>query len=219
MLMDVGGLPGLKMALEQMPSLVEQLTELYDVDLGADDQTNTVEIAQLRIRQMAEAIPMMAQMAGAIPPTEIQPDPMTGEPVEVPVDPVAVMGEQLLAILQPPIEVEELGHLSSINYLRDWLTTDEGRTADPMLRAGVKAMIAAHIQGLMTEAALTGQMSMMAGPPQDDGLKGPQDEPKKSGEKSASPTPPREDREQATKEGTKRPYPNRNTTQEIQETA
>lgn len=216
MLMDVGGLPGLKMALEQMPSLVEQLTELYDVDLGAEDQTNTVEIAQLRIRQMQEAIPMMAPMMEQIPPVEAQPDPMTGEPMLVPVDPVAVMGQQLLSVLQPPIEMEELGHLASINYLRDWLTTDAGIVADPMLRAGVKAMIAAHLQGLMAEAALTGQMGMLAGPPPDEGLKGPQDEPKKSGEKSASPTPPREDREQATKEGTKRPYPNRNTTQEVQ---
>jgi hypothetical protein len=40
LLMDVWGLPGLKMAIDQMPSLIEQLSELYDVDLGSDDFSN-----------------------------------------------------------------------------------------------------------------------------------------------------------------------------------
>jgi hypothetical protein len=67
--MDLGGLPGLKMAIDQMPSLVEQLTELYDVDLGASDFSNVVEMAQLRIRQMEEALPMMAQIGYNASPT------------------------------------------------------------------------------------------------------------------------------------------------------
>lgn len=208
LLMDVGGLPGLKMALDQMPNLVEELTELYDVDLGADDFSNVVEVAQLRIRQMQEALPMMAQMAGTIPPTEVQPDPMTGEPVEVPVDPMAAMGQMLLQALTPPIEIEELGHQASISYLRDWLTTDEGIAADPMLRAGVKGMIAAHLQGLMMEAQIGGALGM-AGEP---GLMGPQDEKKPE---SGNARPPREDREQATKEGTPRPQPKSSGPQEV----
>lgn len=214
LLMDVGGLPGLKMALDQMPYLVEQLTELYDVDLGAEDFTNTVEINQLRLRQMAEAAPMLAPMLGALPPTQIAPDPMTGEPVEVPVDPLAMAGQQLLSILQPPIEAEEMGHLSSINYLRDWLTTDEGMMADPIQRAGAKAMIGLHVEGLMAEAALTGALGMMGGPPNED-LKGPQDPEKPNEGQKRADTNPREDKEQSTKEGTKRPYPNRQTAKEI----
>ena len=209
LLMDVGGLPGLKMALDQMPSLIEQLSELYDVDLGADDFSNVVEIAQLRIRQMTEALPMLAPMAQMIPPTQMQADPMTGEAVEVPTDPVAEMGQMLLQTLTPPVEIEELGHQASISYLRDWLTTDAGIAADPMLRAGVKAMIAAHLQGLMMEAQIGGALGM-AGEPE---MKGPQDDQKP---KSGNARPPREDREQATKEGTSRPQPNAGGKQEVQ---
>lgn len=219
LLMDVGGLPGLKMALDQMPYLVEQLTELYDVDLGAEDFTNTVEINQLRIRQMAEAAPMLAPVMEAMmaqPMVSVEPDPMTGEPMPVPVDPMALAGQQLLQILQPPIELEEMGHLASINYCRDWLTTDEGIAADPLLRAGVKAMIAAHVEGLMAEAQLTGAIGMMGAPPPEDNLKGPQDpeKPDQGQKRAKGDTPPREDKEQATQEGTKRPYPNRQTAKE-----
>jgi len=199
--MDVGGLPGLKMAIDQMPSLIEQLSELYDVDLGSDDFSNVVEIAQLRIRQMEEALPMIAQMATAIPPTQQQVDPMTGQVMEVPTDPMAEMGQMLLQATSPPVEIEELGHQASISYLRDWLTTDAGISADPMLRAGVKGMIAAHLQGLMMETQIGGALGM-AGEPQ---LMGPQDQKKPE---SGNARPPREDREQATKEGTPRPRPN-----------
>ena len=201
LLMDVGGLPGLKMAIDQMPSLIEQLSELYDVDLGSDDFSNVVEVAQLRIRQMEEALPMLAQMATSLPPTQMTADPMTGEMIETPVDPMAEMGQMLLQVFTPPIEVEELGHQASINYLRDWLTTDAGIAADPMLRSGVKAMIAAHLQGMMMEAQIGGALGM-AGEP---ALMGPQDEQKPE---SGNARPPREDREQATKEGTPRPQPN-----------
>jgi len=201
LLMDVGGLPGLKMAIDQMPSLIEQLSELYDVDLGSDDFSNVVEVAQLRIRQMEEALPMLAQMATSLPPTQTTADPMTGEMIETPVDPMAEMGQMLLQVFTPPIEVEELGHQASINYLRDWLTTDAGIAADPMLRSGVKAMIAAHLQGMMMEAQIGGALGI-AGEP---ALMGPQDEQKPE---SGNARPPREDREQATKEGTPRPQPN-----------
>jgi hypothetical protein len=101
-------------------------------------------------------------------------DPMTGEMIETPVDPMAEMGQMLLQVFTPPIEVEELGHQASINYLRDWLTTDAGIAADPMLRSGVKAMIAAHLQGMMMEAQIGGALGM-AGEP---ALMGPQDEQK-----------------------------------------
>jgi len=208
LLMDVGGLPGLKMAIDQMPSLIEQLSELYDVDLGSEDFSNVVEVAQLRIRQMEEALPMIAQMAAAIPPAQQQVDPMTGQAVEVPTDPMAEMGQMLLQALNPPVEIEELGHQASISYLRDWLTTDAGIAADPTLRAGVKAMIAAHLQGMMMEAQIGGALGM-AGEPQ---LMGPQDEKKPE---SGNARPPREDREQATKEGTPRPQPNGAGKQEV----
>lgn len=165
LLADVGGLPGLKMAMDAMPSFVEKLAETYDVDLGAEDYTAAAETARRRIDQMGQAIPMLQMAMMQMPPVQMAPDPMTGEPVMVPVDPMAEAGQMLLGVLQPPIEVEEIGHLASINYYRDFLTADEGKEAPPELRAGVKAAIYAHVQGLIVEAQLTGLVGAAGQPP------------------------------------------------------
>jgi len=164
LLLDVGGLIGLKMAMQEMPGLVEQITETYDVDLGAEDYTAAAETARQRIDQMAQAAPLLQMAMAGMPPTQMAADPMTGQMMEVPVDPMAEAGQMLLGILQPPIEIEELGHLAAINVYRDWLTTDEGKEAPPEQRAGVKAAIYRHVEGLIAEAQLTGMVSMAGQP-------------------------------------------------------
>lgn len=160
----VGGLPGLKLALQEFPEQVEQLAEIFDVDLASADYTAAAEMCRLRIDQMSAALPMVGIWMQGMPPTQMTADPMTGAMVEVPIDPMAEAGQFLLSILQPPIELEETGHMAAIAYLRSWLTEDEGRKAPTELRAGVKAMIRAHLDGLMAEAELTG-MVQMAGQP------------------------------------------------------
>ena len=162
--MDLGGLPGLKMAMTEMPQMVEHLAELYDVDLGAEDYTAAAELSRERVDQMAQALPMWQMMAQMMPPTQMEIDPMTGAAMEVPVDPMAEAGQFLVGILQPPIELEEMGHLSAIMWSREFLTTDEGKKASPELRAGVKAMIAAHLEGMMAEAQMTGAVAMAGQP-------------------------------------------------------
>ena len=164
LLMDLGGLPGLKMAMTEMPQMVEHLAELYDVDLGAEDYTAAAELSRERVDQMAQALPMWQMMAQMMPPTQMEIDPMTGAAMEVPVDPMAEAGQFLVGILQPPIELEEMGHLSAIMWCREWLTTDEGKKAPAELRAGVKAMIAAHLEGMMAEAQMTGAVAMAGQP-------------------------------------------------------
>lgn len=185
LLLDVGGLPGLKMAMTEMPSLLEQLAELYDVDLGSEDFTAAAELCRERVDQMEQALPMLSVMAQMMPPTQMEVDPMTGAAMEVPVDPMAEAGNFLLGILQPPVELEEIGHLAAIHWSREWLTTDEGKKAPPELREGVKAMIAAHIEGLIAEAQMMGVVGMagqpmMADPnaPPDDGGGSPNKNPK-----------------------------------------
>jgi hypothetical protein len=160
----VGGLPGLKAALQEFPEQVEQLAEIFDVDLASADYTAAAELCRLRIEQMKQAMPMLQMAMQGMPPVQMAADPMTGEMAAVPVDPMAEAGNFLLGILQPPIELEEIGHMAAISYLRSWLTTDEGREAPPELRAGVKAAIYRHLDGLMAEAQLTG-MVQMAGMP------------------------------------------------------
>lgn len=164
LLLDVGGLPGLKMAMDQMPQVVEQLTETYDVDLAGEDYSAAAEMCRIRMDQMQAALPMLQIAQAEMPPTQMTADPLTGEMVEMPVDPMVEAGQFLLSVLQPPIEPEEMGHLAAVNWLRDWLTTDEGRQAPPELRAGAKAMIVAHTEGMMTEAQIMGMVGMAGQP-------------------------------------------------------
>ncbi|TXH51086.1 MAG: hypothetical protein E6Q97_19145 [Desulfurellales bacterium] len=165
-----GGLMGLKMAMNESPALVEQMAEMYDVDLAGEDYTAAAELSRQRIDQMAEALPMLQLMMQQMPPTKMEavPDPVdpmaAPQYAEVPVDPMAEAGQFLLGILVPPIEVEELGHMQAIAYCRDWLTTDEGKKAPQELREGVKAMIAAHVEGVMAEAQIMGLVGMAGQP-------------------------------------------------------
>lgn len=222
-LTDIGGFPNLPMLMAQAPGLIETMTELYDVDLGSEDMTNIIDVAKLRIRQIMENAPMIEQFMGAMPPSQVVEDPETGEMVEVPVDPMAEAGQMLLQGLNPPIEIEEMGHQSSVRYLRDWLTTDEGINAGALVRSGVKAMIYAHLQGMMAEAQMMGAMSMMGAPSpegedENDGGDAPKQEPKtekgRQKKERAKNVNPREDRQQSTKDGNPRPSPNSRRPQE-----
>jgi len=161
----VGGLPGLKLALSEFPEQVEQLAEIFDVDLASADYTAAAEMCRLRIEQMKQAIPMLQVMQQGMPPVQMVEDPMSGEMGRALVDPMAEAGQLLLGILQPPIELEETGHMAAIAYLRSWLTEDEGREAPPELRGGIKAMLYQHLQGLIAEAQFTGMVQMMGQPP------------------------------------------------------
>lgn len=160
----VGGLPGLKLALQEFPEQVEQLAEIFDVDLASADYTAAAEMCRLRIEQMKQAIPMLQIMTASMPPVQMAQDPATGEQGIVPVDPMAEAGGFLLGILQPPIEIEETGHMAAIAYYRSFLTDDEGREAPPELRAGVKAAIYRHVEGVLAEAQLIGMVQTVGQP-------------------------------------------------------
>lgn len=168
----VGGLPGLKLALQEFPEQVEQLAEIFDVDLASADYTAAAEMCRLRIDQMKQAIPMLQVMTAQMPPVQMATDPMTGEMGMAPVDPMAEAGQFLLGILQPPIELEEVGHMAAIAYYRSWFTEDEGREAAPEQRAGVRAALYRHLEGLLAEAQFTGMVQMAGQPmqePQEEG--------------------------------------------------
>ena len=165
-LLLIGGIGNLKALQQEMPGQVEMLADICDVELGGEDYSNIAELCRERVEQMKTALPTLGVMMQGMPAMQMAADPMTGEMAAVPVDPMAEAGNFLVGILQPPIEIEELGHLAAIQWLRDWLTNDEGKAAPPELRAGVKAMIAAHLQGVMTEAQMTGMVGMMGQPMQ-----------------------------------------------------
>ena len=171
----VGGPENVKLLQQEMPAMLERLAEVCDVDLGDDDYTAAAELCRERIEQMKAAVPMLQIAMAGMPPVQMAEDPLTGEMGLVPTDPEAEAGQFLLGVINPPIEVEELGHLSSIWFLRSWLTEDEAKEAPPELRAGVKAAIYRHLEGVVAEASLTGLVGAagdpmgMAGPPAEGG--------------------------------------------------
>jgi len=165
-LQRVGGLPGLQQAMQQFPDQVEQLAEIFDVDLAGEDYTAAAETCRERIDQMQAALPMMQVAQANMPPVQMAPDPMSGQMVAAPVDPMAEAAQFLIGILQPQPMIEELGHMASIQWLREWLTTDEGKKAPQELREGAKALLYFHLRGLMAEAQFTGMLGMMGQPPQ-----------------------------------------------------
>lgn len=189
-----GGIIGLAQALQEKPSMVEALAEMYDVDLGDEDYTYAAELFQERLAQMKQALPMLQVMAQQMPPTQMHVDPMSGQAMEVPVDPMVEAGNFLVGILQPPIELEELGQLSSLMRAQSWLTEDEGKKAPPELRAGVKAMMPKYVEGLMKQGQIKMMIGMAGQPPQPMPGEGapPQggDSPKKSGDKPSGPSHP-----------------------------
>lgn len=160
------GMLGLAIALQEKPAFVEQLAEIYDVDLGDEDYSQAAELFQERLQQMKQALPMLQVMAQQMPPTQMQVDPMSGQAVEVPVDPMAEAGQFLVGILDPPIEMEEMGQLPSLLRAQSWLTEDEGKKAPKELRAGVKAMMPVYINGIMMQAQIKMQIGMASQPPQ-----------------------------------------------------
>ncbi len=159
-----GGIIGLAQAVQEKPAMVESLAEMYDVDLGDEDYTAAAELFQERLAQMKAALPMLQVMAQQMPPTQMQVDEMTGEVMEVPVDPMAEAGKFLVGILQPPIEMEELGQLSSLIRAQSWLTEDDGKKAPPELRAGVKAMMPLYVQGLVQQGQIKAMIGMAGQP-------------------------------------------------------
>jgi hypothetical protein len=165
-LQRVGGLPGLQAALQQAPDQVAELADIFDVDLAGDDFEETAELCREWIDQMKAALPMWQVMAAQMPSVQMGADPVTGEMVPMPVDPIAEAGKFLIGILPCPPEAEMLGLLACIHYLRGWRTTDEGRKAPPELWAGVKALIYTCVEGVAKEAQMMGMLAMAGMPPQ-----------------------------------------------------
>ncbi|MCI0748155.1 MAG: hypothetical protein L0Y58_22340, partial [Verrucomicrobia subdivision 3 bacterium] len=150
-----GGIMGLLQLQDAAPDLLAQIEEAYDVTIHGEAYTANQILCRQRIEQIKKLAPQFEQMAASIAP---QVDPMTG----LPVDPAQMIAAQILQSLQPPVVPEEPGHVLSIKYLRDWLVTDEGKDASPVLRACVIALIHAHIEAAAIEAQVQGSMQMAA---------------------------------------------------------
>jgi len=200
----VGALGGLPVALSEFPGFTEKISEAFDIDLGGDDYSAAGELCRQRVEQMKKVLPQAQEYAAMLPPSEpvVDPmtgmpavDPMTGMPVEQPIDPVAEAGAVLVEALVPKPSVKEMGHEAAVNWLRDWITTDDGLNAPPELRAGVEALIDFHLEAMAQEMLVRGGIEAAGAVPgmqpgmEEGGGAPPPKKDKPNGAKQAKPKP------------------------------
>jgi len=147
------------------PELIAEIADTFSVDFGDERFHQAVRMARRRVDQMAEALPGLLPLLQFLPPTELVADPLTGEMVEAPLDPMAELGAALVLSLQPRFNPRELGHELAINFLRAWYLTDEGIKAHPGLIAGVNALMDQYMEALAMESQTTARIAMAAQPP------------------------------------------------------
>lgn len=176
LLLQFGGLQGLMMAMQTMPDFVDQCAEIFGIDIEGDIFEPTVILERQRIDQLFDMAPQYAalveqqaamnelMMQGVeMGMMEPQVDPMSGMPVPPP-DPLETVGMQMVEDLTPPVEVEEPAHMIAIKWLRELALTDEMKEADPLVRAGWKALIKAHLEAEAQVQMVMQQFAAIANP-------------------------------------------------------
>jgi len=110
------------------PQAIRQLEDIYQVDLGYERRNEMEDRCLEELETMQAALAQVGQMAGLIDP--------------------AMMGMQIAALC--PVDPYELGHENAIQFWREWLT-GEGRGAEEVLRAAVRALIDQRMAAMVLE--------------------------------------------------------------------
>jgi hypothetical protein len=134
--------------------LKRKIIEVYGLEIDLDDYNMEARDAMLRIDQMKELLPHAIQLAqqleaqGMIPP-----DQETGEPP----DPTQIVGQILASMLPPDEDLDD--PTIFMKYDKDWLRSDQGREANPMLQSAIRTQFKMYKS--MIDAAEQAQMKQM----------------------------------------------------------
>lgn len=133
--------------------LKRKIIEVYNLELDLDDSDMEMRDAMLRIDQFKKLLPHAIELAqqldaqGMIPPDQET-------------DPVTIVG-QILAQMIPPDEDLDNPEVF-YKYDKDWLRSDQGREADPMLQMAIRTQLRLYkAQMDETEKAQMEQMMKM----------------------------------------------------------
>jgi hypothetical protein len=129
-----GNVDGLQAALVSAPKLVGDLIRLSDVDIDIADWDASIRLCRRRIEQMKKSLPIAEATASSMDPAMLDSMKAMG------VDPAVMFANMLLNALDPLPDIREDGLDTMAAYYRDWLVTDEGLKASPMLREAVKSL-------------------------------------------------------------------------------
>jgi hypothetical protein len=183
LLLIFGGIEGLMMAQQTMPDFVDEVAEAFNVDIAGDMFEPTALICRQRVDQIkdmapqyAQLLPQMQMMAemqemetqaavASLSPEEQQMAAEQGA-IPPPMDPMAMLGDQMVAALQKPYPptVEEPAHQIAVKWLRDLSLDDEMKEADEITRAGFFALIRAEVKLMAEEGQMMAALSQIANP-------------------------------------------------------
>lgn len=129
-----GGFVGYMQARTEMPELMLEMERAFNINIKSETFNIVGTLCNQRIQQMKAV-------------QELVPDP-----------------EILLTVIDPPIAEREPSHDVKAKWLQDWLDTDDGQEAGPVLRMSVQLLIDEHfsLHG-QQQAAIMGQQGMIQG--------------------------------------------------------
>lgn len=129
------GFEGYKAARTEMPEVLLEMERAFNIPMKTETFNIVGSLCQQRIQQMKQA-------------TQLMPD-----------DPDA-----LLTVINPPIAEREPSHEVKARWLQDWLDTDDGQEAEPVLRMAVQKLIDEHfaLYG-QQQSAIAGQQGAIQG--------------------------------------------------------
>lgn len=132
MFMLLGGAQGYQTLQQTNPELLVEIEKLFNARLSSEAYDQVASLCQQRItqlRQVAQVAPDPTILTGLFK------DPMSGQLIPV--------GQ---GVIDPPVALEEPDHQLKYKWLSEWLDTDEGQTAGPVLRGAVILLINFHFQ-------------------------------------------------------------------------
>jgi len=158
-LQAVGGIQGLATVAQQMPKLLAEISEVFDVDLDIADVSLDTRVARLRLDAMREILPQAKAASGQWSVISSQ---LGGESSSLSPDQMII---QVITNAEGAQIDTEDNHDAHIQFYRRWLTTDEGLQADPLLREAVHAQIQQHRMAQVEQAQQQQQIQMTANAP------------------------------------------------------
>lgn len=162
----IPGPSGVPMLLDPAapPQMKALVSEYYNVEVDVDDFDDQIRYERLRLDAMTKALPQVQAMG------------QQGDP--------AMIGE-LLVQMAPEVMPEIENHEIAVVFLKKWMLSDEGIKADPVLKAGVRSLIALHKNGGVAAAQEQQQMAIAAQAPVEEKMKGDQAEMEAKGQEQA----------------------------------
>lgn len=168
-MLAIGGIQGVIALKQSDPQMFEETTKWWDLDFetGANDSEHVAQLCNKRINQLTQAMEQKAlNPALLIKPEQIPPpkgikDPMQMQAVQ------AQMAQQLaqeqqaavMNVLIPPVSPLEPAQHEKALKLQNWLDTDSGQEAQPILRAAVEQLVMLHFQYAGNQGAAAAQQA------------------------------------------------------------